>query len=510
MMTSIDTLLNRITMYRLTLYYLCVLVIAAFVEGFFYLVPVSPFYFLAGLTFIVIVSFVSNIIFSKVFNAPTNVESVYITAFILALIIPPFKSFTDFRFVEFAFWAAMIATASKYILAIRKKHIFNPAAAALVAIAFTLGFAANWWVGTAGMLPFVLIGGFLIVRKTQRGDLALSFMLTALAIVLLFRVTSISGLFDYLRRIALDTPFFYFATVMLTEPLTTPPTRSLRIAYGIVVGLFFAPFIHIGPVYMTPELALVIGNVFSYAIGPKIKARLTLVKKTRLSDWMDDFEFSSDEKFPFTPGQYLEWTLAHAPSDDRGNRRYFTIASAPSEPNIHFGVKFSDKGSTFKRSLTALPIGGSIMASGLAGDFMLPKNVKENLVFIAGGIGVTPFRSMVKDMLLGGKRRDIVMLYSNQSSEGIAYKEIFDEASVKLSMPVFYLVTREEKQPGWPANMFAVKMTGDFIRQHVPDYLDRTFYISGTHEMVVGLEHDLRTIGVKKRRIKKDFFPGFV
>lgn len=80
---------------------------------------------------------------------------------------------------------------------------------------------ASWWVGTAAMLPFVAVGGFLIVRKIRRWDLVLSFLIAALATVALRNW----------GRLVMSTSLIFFAAIMITEPLTAPPTRRLRIIY---------------------------------------------------------------------------------------------------------------------------------------------------------------------------------------------------------------------------------------------------------------------------------------
>ena len=138
------------------------------------------------------------------------------------------------------------------------------------------------------------------------------------------------------------------------------------------------------------------------------------------------------EKLKFKPGQYLEWTLPHEKIDNRGMRRYFTIASSPTEKDMIMGVKFYDKPSSYKQSLISLENQGIVVASQLAGDFTLPKDKNKKLIFIAGGIGVTPFRSMIKYLIDNNEKRDIVIFYSNKSFADIAYKEIFDEAAKKL------------------------------------------------------------------------------
>ena len=178
---------------------------------------------------------------------------------------------------------------------------------------------------------------------------------------------------------------------MLTEPLTMPPTRTSRILYGAIVGLLFTSIIRLGSFYFTPELALLVGNIFVYVVSPKGRFMLTLIEKNEIVAGTLEFVFTPDKPLTFRPGQYLEWTLGHTPSDDRGNRRYFTIASSPTESTVRLGVRISESKSTFKRALKDMQIGDVVSASSLAGDFVLPEDAKKKLVFIAGGIGITPF-----------------------------------------------------------------------------------------------------------------------
>src|SRR5258706_9040060 len=126
---------------------------------------------------------------------------------------------------------------------------------------------------------------------------------------------------------------------MLTEPLTTPPTSFLESLYGGMVGILFAP-IHIGLFFTSPEMALSIGNIFSYLVSPKQKLTLILHEKIKLTPDIYDFVFTTKSKLNFKPGEYLEWTLGQKHTDSRGNRRYFTISSSPSETDVRIGVKF--------------------------------------------------------------------------------------------------------------------------------------------------------------------------
>jgi ferredoxin-NADP reductase/Na+-translocating ferredoxin:NAD+ oxidoreductase RnfD subunit len=506
MLELIDRYLNKITMYRLVLYYLIVLLASAAIFGAFGILPYSPIAIVFSALFLTGIAWVTNGILGHIMNAQPNTESVYITALILALIITPGLP-SDSAIVIFFIWAAVWAMASKYIFAIDKKHIFNPAAFAVALTALTLNQSASWWIGgNIPMIAFVVIGGLLVLRKIQRFDLALTFLVVAL----LSDIATHAGESPLvtIQKAALHTPLFFFASIMLTEPMTTPPTRPWRIAYGALVGALFAPAIHVGSIYSTPELALLAGNIFSYIVSPKGKNVLTLEAKTEVGTDIYDFAFAADKKLQFQPGQYLEWTLGHPSPDGRGNRRYFTIASSPTESTLHLGVKFYDPSSTFKKAMLEMRPGDTIVAGQLAGDFTLPKDTSKKLAFIAGGIGITPFRSMIKDLTDRNEKRDVMLFYSNKSAEEIAYKDVLDEAAQKIGVRTIYALTdTAEKISG--ENVYHGRITADMIVNEMPDYKQRMFYISGTRSMTSTFKKVLHEMGVPRTHIKTDFFPGF-
>ncbi len=137
-----------------------------------------------------------------------------------------------------------------------------------------------------------------------------------------------------------------------------------------------------------------------------------------------------------------------------------------------------------------------LVASQLAGEFTLPKDLNKKLCFIAGGIGITPFRSMIKFLLDTNQKRDITLLFSNKTELDIVYKDIFDQAFLKLGIKTVYVNT---DKMGFIDEMM--------IREQVFDFKDRTFYISGPHSMIDAFEKTLKNLGVKN--IKVDFFPGY-
>ncbi len=479
-------------MYRLVLYYLTGLVVAALAFSLLGWLPHSPVDLLFSTLVLLAVCWGVNTGIAKLVGATTNIESVYITAFILSLIISP-VALSDLRGIGYLVFVAATAMASKYVLAYDKKHLFNPAALG-VALAALLGVGyPTWWVGGyVALVPLVLVGGVLVVRKLRRFDLVIVFIGVALVSIALGNGQT--NLPSALQTALLYTPLFFYAFVMLTEPITMPPTREHRLTYGALVGFFFATNIHFGTFYFSPELALLIGNLFSFVVSSKGRYTMRLVEKHNPVPVIDEFVFAPDRRVAFKPGQYLEWTLPHSPSDTRGIRRYFTIASSPTEEHVRLGIKFYEPTSSFKIALGKLDIGDTISASQVAGDFTLPRDTHKKLAFIAGGIGVTPFRSHVQYLIDIKDKRDVILLYASRPDE-VVYRDLFDRAHAELGMKTVYI---------------SEIIDADRIRKEIPDYKERTFYISGPPSMVDAHKKTLRALGVSRLKIKTDYFPGFV
>lgn len=502
----IDNMLNRFTMYRVVLYYLSGLIAIALVLSVFGIIAYNPLYLLAELAFITAVSWLTNELFSRAFNAPTNVESVYITAFILTLLIIPGKPMEMFGMY---FWSAVIAMAAKYIFAFKKQHVFNPVAIAAVVMAFATNQVVDWWVaGTPVLFPFVFFGGLLIVRKLRRADVLWTFFGAFAFVSVIDIVVNGGNILTTFGNVILRSPIFFLGFVMLTEPLTAPTRKIPRMIYGGIVGALAVPSVHFLGTYSTPELALVLGNIFAFSITARDRVMLTFAGVKTLALNTYEYIFRPDMTPQFVPGQYMEWTLPHEKSDTRGTRRYFTIASSPTEKDFLLGIKTFPEGSTYKKALAALQPGELMAAAQVAGDFVLPKDPKEKLVFMAGGIGVTPFRSMLKYLIDKNEQRDIVLIYLNKVASEIAYTDVLEEANKRLNVKVVFVLTDPGAATGHP---WAEGGPCDavLIQKYIPDYKERKFYISGPHGMVSAFEQMLKGMGVSTKRIIVDFFPGF-
>ena len=122
------------------------------------------------------------------------------------------------------------------------------------------------------MMPQVIMGGLLIVKKIRRWDLVFSFFAVALSTIIIYGAMKGDSLVILTKQIFFDSPILFFAFVMLTEPQTTPPNKRQRIYYAGLAGLLFAN--------TTPEMTLVLGNIFSYLVSPKEKLILILCMRS--------------------------------------------------------------------------------------------------------------------------------------------------------------------------------------------------------------------------------------
>jgi ferredoxin-NADP reductase len=139
---------------------------------------------------------------------------------------------------------------------------------------------------------------------------------------------------------------------------------------------------------------------------------------------------------------------------------------------------------------------------------VLPRDASKRLVFIAGGIGITPFRSMIKYLHDTGERRDIVLLYSNYAADEIVFKDVFDAASKSVGLKAVYTLTDLARVPAnWCGKTGFIDAA--MIRSEVPDYSSRMFFISGSQGMVDTMKRVLQQAGVKRRAIRTDYFPGY-
>jgi ferredoxin-NADP reductase len=223
--------------------------------------------------------------------------------------------------------------------------------------------------------------------------------------------------------------------------------------------------------------------------------KLTLRATKQEASDIFSFIFAPERPLRWKAGQYLHYILNHPKPDDRGVERYFSIASAPYEKQLMLTTRFAPKGSSFKQMLKKIKPGDTIEAREKGGDFVLDQRRKK-FVFIAGGIGITPFRAILLDMNRNRKPLNVQLLYANRNNDFPYRKEL---EALKKRHPEFridYVVSPD-------------LVDEKTIPKLVPDMDDLVFYVSGPEPMVESLEKTLKKLGVAKKQIKTDFFPGY-
>ncbi len=210
--------------------------------------------------------------------------------------------------------------------------------------------------------------------------------------------------------------------------------------------------------------------------------------------------FRPEQKPGYQAGQFTELFLPHRPHDGRGQKRWFSLSSSPAEELLAVTTKFAPKkGSSFKACLDGLQPGAELHLAYPMGDFVLPKDTKRPLLFVGGGIGVTPFRSMIRTLQLENKRRDITLLYAANHPKELAFLDVFRIGYVRF-VPIV-----REKNTSWNG------LTGTLDAAKIMEYCrdDALIYLSGPAPMVKALRAGLRALGVPARRIVSDYFPGY-
>ncbi len=234
---------------------------------------------------------------------------------------------------------------------------------------------------------------------------------------------------------------------------------------------------------------------------------LEFIKKRQESGNCYSFFFDKTNiDLNFFPGQYVRMFLDINDPDERGSARFFSIASSPTEKNILFITTKIIK-SSFKLALLELSPGSKIKFGGPYGNFILKREDISN-VFIAGGIGVTPFRSMIKYIFDKGLKNKFFLFNSVKEVEEIIYLEEMEK--IRSNFDSFHYI------PTITENLQAVSWNGEFgrinenmIKKYVKDLNNSRYYISGPESMVLSLIKIVEKLGVKRDNIMFEIFTGY-
>ena len=489
----LEALTNSLTMYQVTVYALCLIVATSLLLSALGELGFSFGTLIATLSVVLASSYIVSLLFAWTVGTAHHRASGLITALILYLTLAPGENATELLNLALV---SGIAVASKYMLVWRGRHIFNPAAVALT-LGSLLGLSASfWWVATPLLLPVVIIAGILIVTKTRRYAMVGMFLFTALAVSAVVAGYSSFPVHEALRLDILSGPLVFFAAVMLTEPLTSPATKHSQLLYAGLTGVLYSAQL---PFVSTPSVALLVGNAGAFLLGSRTGALRMRIKDIReIAPNVYELRALPLARIPYVAGQYIEINLPHKQQDARGTRRIFSLASAPSEQYIRLTTKIpTNHASSFKRAFASLQPDTIVRGTYIGGDFRLPAKVEVPVVLIAGGIGITPFRSMITQMIHDADTRKITLFYITHTADAMTYRNFLEKATSTLDITLVPITAQS------PDN-FSAQM----LREYVTDMPNHYVYISGPPAMVDSIRTELSR-AEKPRQIRTDYFTGY-
>jgi ferredoxin-NADP reductase len=208
----------------------------------------------------------------------------------------------------------------------------------------------------------------------------------------------------------------------------------------------------------------------------------------------------------FRPGQYFWVTLVDPPYDDeKGPRRHITVVTSPNERGV-LGLCTRLRDSAFKRSLSELPVGAEVDVEEPKGSFVLPEETDRHYVFVAGGIGITVFRSMLRYIAEEGLPHRVTLVFSNRDRQSTAFLDELDE--LDRALPNLRLVLTMTQDPGWKGENRRIGV--GLLRDHLGEELrSSTYLIAGPPAMVEAVTETLHEAGIPEEHIRPERFSGY-
>jgi ferredoxin-NADP reductase len=233
-----------------------------------------------------------------------------------------------------------------------------------------------------------------------------------------------------------------------------------------------------------------------------------LVSRHDIAERTTAFRFEKPSSWTFKAGQYLDMTLLDpSETDAEGNTRTFSIASGPHEETLMVATRMRD--TAFKRVLGMMPLGSAVKIEGPSGSLTLHNNVSRTAVFLAGGIGVTPFRSIVFRAAKEKLPHRIFLFYSNRRPEDAPFLD--ELQALERENPNYKLIASmtemAKSHQSWRGEVGLIdkKMLASYLK----DAVSPIYYVAGPPEMVKGLHTMINEAGVDDDDIRAEEFAGY-
>jgi ferredoxin-NADP reductase len=207
----------------------------------------------------------------------------------------------------------------------------------------------------------------------------------------------------------------------------------------------------------------------------------------------------------FKPGQYFWVELLDPPYDDeKGPRRHITVVTSPTERGV-LGLCTRLRDSAFKRSLAELEVGAEVEVEHPKGDFVLPEDTEQPYVFVAGGIGITVFRCMLRYIADTGEPYKVTLVYSNRDRESTPFLDELHE--IEQRVPGFRLIVTMTEDPEWDGE--SRRIDADMLRDHLGELEAFTYLVAGPPAMVEAVAEQLSQAGVPEEQVLPSRFSGY-
>jgi ferredoxin-NADP reductase len=233
-----------------------------------------------------------------------------------------------------------------------------------------------------------------------------------------------------------------------------------------------------------------------------------LVERELVAEGTMRFSFAKPETFRFVPGQFIELHLQNPPyTDAEGNTRAFSLVSAPHEAALSVATRMRD--TAFKNSLKEMPIGADVAVEGPFGSFTLHKNAAKPAVILTGGIGITPFRSMVLHAARAKLPHEVYLFYSNRRPEGAPFLAELTRLTQENPRYRFIptMTDMERSHGGWAGERGYINEA--MLKKYVDKPADAIYYIAGPQAMVQAMWQMLVGAGIDEDSIRTEEFPGY-
>ncbi len=224
-----------------------------------------------------------------------------------------------------------------------------------------------------------------------------------------------------------------------------------------------------------------------------------LIFKKEIAQDTLEFCLEKPQNFSFRPGQHCEIKILNPQeNDERGQSKILSIVSSPNENQLCFATRLGP--SAFKKNLANLQIGDILEINGPYGSMLLPQQDEKPLIFFAGGIGITPFISMIRFILKNNLKHQIYLFYSNHNKNTTAYFEELNTYASQNKIKAFFIMTD-----------FNAKINKEIILENISQEIlkNSIFYIAGPVLFNKAIIEILENLAVDEEKIKFEDFAGY-